>query len=217
MKKTFTFCLTLILFLSVKAQSDFPIQFTDVNGNVIADGSILQLTEFITDDFGEIQIPSRLYVKNLTNEAIQVGGNYTISNIDGGVFQTCFPENCARQNSVGSYTTSNGRLEANELKNMQTEWIPSGEGAARITYQLLTYVQNPRNMKWIIDGVGPKITMDFTYKTSSINGVSEKKDVHSINYYDLQGNRVTTPHKGIYIKSVTYQDKRVENQQVVIK
>ena len=45
MKKIFTFFLGLIAALGTQAQSDFPLQFADKNGNIFEDGTVLNLTE----------------------------------------------------------------------------------------------------------------------------------------------------------------------------
>lgn len=166
MKRLFTLILGLIPMLALSAQNDFPVQFADKNGNIIADGTTIRVTDHETDDFGSVLMSSGLFVKNTSSEAVQCGGRYTIRTISSGTLQTCFPLNCVRQTSTGTFETGNGSIASAELKNMLTEWLPTGEGTCYVEYQLLTYRQNPNNGKWMVDADGPKVTLLFNYDPS---------------------------------------------------
>lgn len=196
MKKFFTLCCGLFAALAIQAQNDFPLQFADKNGNVITDGTTLNITEAEDDGFGEILMPSGLYVKNTSNEEVQCAGSFEIKLMSNGAFQSCFPSNCMQASNVGSYTTQNGAIGAGDLKTMQTEWLPTAEGTCTVTYQLLTYKKNVITQKWNIDQYGPTVTLNFAYSTSGINAVKTNR---SVTYYDLQGRRVVRPTKGLYI------------------
>ena len=161
MKKIFTLCFGLVAALALKAQSDFPLQFADSEGNIIADGTTLNITEFEADAFGDVIMRTKLFVKNTTGAAVQGGGTYTIQTMNNGVFQTCFPANCVRQTAVGNFTTSDGEIAPGELKDMQTEWFPSAEGACQVVYQLITFKQNPVTKKFTKDKSGPSVTLKF--------------------------------------------------------
>lgn len=205
MKKFFTLCCGLFAALAIQAQNDFPLQFADKNGNVITDGTTLNITEAEDDGFGEILMPSGLYVKNTSNEEVQCAGSFEIKLMSNGAFQSCFPSNCMQASNVGSYTTQNGAIGAGDLKTMQTEWLPTAEGTCTVVYQLLTYKQNVITKKWNIDKYGPTVTLNFVYGTSGINSTRVSKPD---TYYDLMGRRVATPAKGLYI---------VNGRQVIIK
>ncbi len=206
MKRMFTLCWALIAALAMLAQSDFPVQFADKDGNIIADGSTLERTTYVEDDFGEVQMPALLWVKNVSNEAIQIGGTYTIESISSGAFQTCFPANCVRKTVTGTFTTGNEQLPAGQLKDMQTEWFPTAEGTCTVTYQLQTYKQNFSG-KWMPGDEGPKVTLNFNYNASA--GVSQaetEKEVLTVDCYNVQGQRAQDTSSGPYIKKVTYTD-----------
>lgn len=170
MKKFLTLFWGLIAALSIQAQSDFPIQFADKDGNIIEGGTTLEIKDYETDAFGTTQMPTNLYVKNITNESIQIGGVYTIKMLDNGFFQTCFPDNCVAKAETGTFETSSGALGAGELKNMQTEWLPIAHGKCVVDYQLVTYRQNALTNDWSIDQYGPTITISFSYNTTDNTG-----------------------------------------------
>ena len=206
MKKIFTLCIGLVAALAVQAQSDFPLQFIDESGNVIADGTTLDFTDYEEDSFGDVQMPTKMYVKNTSDQAVQGGGSYNIYVISSGKFQTCFPANCVRQTFLGEYTTENGEIAAGELKDMQTEWYPESEGTCVVVYQLITFKQNPITKKWTRDQDGPTVTLNFRYETSAIGSVSTGKSVSRVEYYNLSGCRVQKPVSGMYIIRTTYSD-----------
>ena len=206
MKKIFTLFMGLVAALAVQAQSDFPLQFVDKDGNIITDGSVLNLTTVEENDFGDVQMPSGLYVKNTTNDDVQGGGVYNITSLSNGSFQTCFPANCVSNNKVGNYETSNGTIAAGEQKSMQTEWLPTDKGTCVVNYQLVTYKQNVITKKWQKDKEGPKVTLKFTYGTSGISNAANDKSVRSVEYFNLTGRRVQTPVHGVYIVRKTYTD-----------
>ena len=206
MKKIFTLCLGLIAAMAVQAQSDFPVQFADKDGNVVADGTVLNLTEVVESDFGDKMIASGLYVKNTTANNVQVGGKYTITKLDNGAFQTCFPMNCVQKRTTGEFTTGEGQLTGGQLKDMQTEWMPEEEGSCVVTYQLVTYKQNPITKVWTIDQEGPKVTLNFTNGAAGVSTMKAGKDVRSVEYYNLTGRRVQVPARGMYIVKTTYSD-----------
>jgi hypothetical protein len=206
MKKIFTLFAGLVAALAVQAQSDFPLQFAYKDGNIIADGSVLNLTTAEQDDFDAVQMPSGLYVKNTTNADVQGGGAYTITSLSNGSFQTCFPTNCVSNNKTGSYETANGTIAAGELKSMQTEWLPTDKGTCVVTYQLVTYKQNVITKKWQEDKKGPAITLKFTYGTSGVSSAKNDKNVRQVEYYNLTDRRVKTPAHGMYIVKTTYVD-----------
>ena len=208
MKKIFTLCLGLFAALAIQAQSDFPLQFADKDGNVIADGSTLNLTEAEGDDFGGVMMPSGLYVKNTTSAEVQCGGSFNVSTMSNGAFQSCFPSNCMQASKVGSYTTQNGALGAGELKTMQTEWMPTAEGSCTVTYQLMTYKQNAITKKWNADKYGPTVTLNFVYGTSGIADAARLHNSEKGICYDLMGRRVSQPAKGLYI---------VNGRKVIVK
>jgi len=174
MKKLFTLFWGLLSALNIQAQSDFPIQFADKDGNIIDNEATLVLTEYESDAFGNIQMPTNLYVKNLTNESIQIGGIYNIQTLDNGIFQTCFPENCVAMSKTGTFETGSGSLGADGLKNMQTEWLPTENGKCVVAYQLVTYKKSSYNNDWIIDQYGPTITLDFTFDTTGTSSADSQ-------------------------------------------
>lgn len=206
MKKIFTLFMGLVAVMAAQAQSDFPLQFADKDGNIIADGSVLNLTTAEKDDFDAVQMPSGLYVKNTTNADVQGGGAYTITSLSNGAFQTCFPTNCVSNNRTGSYETSNGTIAAGELKSMQTEWLPVDNGTCVVTYQLVTYKQNVITKQWQKDKTGPTITLKFTYDPTGINSTTQNKNVRSVEYYNLTDRRVQAPAHGMYIVKTIYVD-----------
>lgn len=206
MKKTFTLCLGLFIALAIKAQSDFPLQFADKDGNIIADGTTLYITDHETDDFGDVIMSSKLYVKNTSGETVHGGGAYNILEIGSGVFQTCFPANCVRQASSGSYTTANGEIATGMLKDMQTEWYPTAEGSCKVSYQLVTYFQNPANMKWMRDADGPTVTLIFNYGSTAVCSAAADCQVKHVEYYNNVGRQVSQSKDGILIVKTTYKD-----------
>ena len=214
MKKIFTLFVGLVAALAVQAQSDFPLQFADKDGNIIADGSVLNLTTAEKDDFDAVQMPSGLYVKNTTNADVQGGGAYTITSLSNGAFQTCFPTNCVSNNRTGSYETSNGTIAAGELKSMQTEWLPVDNGTCVVTYQLVTYKQNVITKQWQKDKTGPTITLKFTYDPTGISRATSDKNVRQVEYFNLTGRRVQTPVHGVYIVRKTYTDGTIKSFKI---
>ena len=91
----------LMTTLAMQAQSDFPLQFADKDGNVIADGSTLNITEAGDDGFGGVLMPSGLYVKNTSSDEVQCGGSFNVKLMSNGAFQSCFPSNCMQASKVG--------------------------------------------------------------------------------------------------------------------
>ena len=208
----------LLAALAIQAQSDFPVQFADKDGNIIADGTTLNLTDYEADDFGDVQVPTNLYVKNTTDGELHVGGKYTIVSLSNGAFQTCFPENCIRKSSTGKFETESGALAAGALKSMQTEWFPTAEGTAVVTYQLVTYKQNPITKEWkTVDQEGPTVTLNFTYSTSSISAQSSKLQVQSSKFYDLMGREVATPAHGLFVKKSVYADGTTATRKYLVR
>lgn len=206
MKKLFTLCLGMLAVMAIHAQSDFPVQFADKDGNIIADGTTLNLTEAETDAFGDVQMPTGLYVKNTGSDAVEIGGVYTIVSISNGMFQSCPFGNCTASGNVGEHETTHGSLGAGELSFLASEWIPNQEGTCQVVYQLFSYKQNPITKKWAEDKAGPTITLNFNYGTTSISSIHDGKQVISMEYYDLSGQRVSVPVRGLYIVKTTYAD-----------
>ena len=204
MKKIFTLCLGLLAGLAVQAQNDFPLQFVDKDGQIIPNGTELDITEYEEDElFGDILMPTNVWVKNISDETVQGGGSYTIQKIDNGSFQTCFPSNCMRQMFTGTYSTGNDAFMPGQLRDMQTEWFPDGEGMCVVTYQLQTYRQNPFTQKWMPDADGPTITLNYFYGTTGINEIkNEKLKIKNGDgsWYDLLGRPVQgRPSSGVFI------------------
>ena len=213
MKKLFTLCIGLVAALAIQAQSDFPLQFADKDGNIIADGTTLDITAYETDDFGDVQMPSGLYVKNTSGEAVQGGGEYTIQKMDNGAFQTCFPVNCVRQSKTGSFTTENGEFAGGILKDMQTEWYPSEDGSCKVVYQLITFKQNSITKKYTKDQSGPTVILNFTYNTTRIGSATTEKQVSRVEYYNLVGRQVQKPASGVYIVKTIYTDGSTKSRK----
>ena len=217
MKKYLTLLVGLIAVLAVKAQNDFPLLFTDKEGQVIADGSVLTFTDCEYDAFGDPQMPTNLWVKNISDVPVQGGGQYTIQSISNGSFQTCFPINCVRQTAPGDYTTGNDTFAPGQLRSMMTEWFPASEGVCTVTYQLCTYRLNPNSNRWLPDGNGPTITLNFNYGTAFIKDCQVQKDVVSFSYYDLRGQQTEKPVQGLYIKKTTYTNGANKTEKLFIR
>ncbi len=217
MKKVFTMCFGLLAALAVQAQSDFPLQFADKDGNIIADGTTLNLTETEEDAFGSVQMPSGLYVKNISTADVQGGGSYTIQTLSSGAFQTCFPKNCVRKTTTCTEDTDNDVFAAGSLTDMQTEWFPDAEGSCVVVYQLKTYKKNPITKQWSVDKEGPSVTLNFTYSTTGVAAAKTDTKANAVTYYDLSGRQVTTPAHGIYVRKAVNADGTESVRKVIIR
>jgi len=216
MRNFLTLFVCLLIGFSAQAQNDFPLQFVDKDGQIIPDGTILDITDFEEDEiFGDILMPANVWVKNISNETVQGGASYTIQTINNGWFQTCFPAYCMRQSIAGAYTTGIDTFSPSQFRDMQTEWLPESDGVCMVVYQLLTYRKLGNN--YMPDGDGPTIHLNFYYGAATgINNANSDKQVCSTTYYDLSGQRTDHPHHGIYLKRTTYADGTIKVQKTLI-
>ena len=192
---------------------DFPLQFVDSQGNVVVDGTVLQLTTVEDLGFGDIQIPAGLYVENKTSEEVTCGTEYSITALPNGAFQTCFPTNCVMRQTTGSWSSETGTLKGNETRNMLTEWLPISEGTAVAEFQLLKYKINPVTKKPTLDTRGPKVTLNFIYAPTNMQCADVATAISSVEYFTLDGRRISNPSRGVYVSRITYANGTVKTQK----
>ncbi len=208
MKRVFISAIVALLSIGAYAQTDLTtLQFIDKNGNVVEDGSTITVNETeITG--GTLQISSGLYVKNTTNEEQGTGVDFTITQLDNGAPQCCFPTNCIPgTNEVGkNYSTENGGIGANQSLSFQTEWIPTSYGTCTVTFQLKIMEVKEKTIFGTtlpdydtFKAYGPKITVKFVYSDpTSINGVETGK-ANPVAYYKPNGQRIDSLQQGLNI------------------
>ena len=212
MKFIFTLFISFVWGVSGLCAQDFPLQFADANGNIIADGTVLTLDQPTVEasEFDDaVMILSGVYVKNTTVNDLNCGTEYSITQYSNGDLQTCFPSSCIQRHGVGTWKSEVGIISGNELKNMQTEWIPTEAGTLDAEFQLLTYKLNPVTYKYTVEDEGPKIKMHFVYDPASIRTLDNKATaVSSVTYFSLDGREVAAPTHGIYLMKVSYANGR---------
>lgn len=208
----FTF-LAAFCTLPLLAQSS-TIIFTDENGNEITDGTTITADKPVTDDFGDMLIPSGIYAKNLSAEDAGVRINYTVKTLDNGTMQICFPMTCVSKNTTGTFQTDNGVLGANEKRDLQTEWLPKAYGKCIVTYQIEVMKQiSVFPPKYESQGTGSTITVNYVYADpSAIKGITDDSHAAARAYYDAAGARQARPRHGLNIVRKT--DGKVVKQWI---
>ncbi len=187
---------------------DSSFQFVDEDGNVIENGSTITRTEITDDGFQDPYISSGLYVKNTTDANVGVAMDVTISKMDNGQMNFCFPMSCTYHTSVETFSSDGYFLTASELKDMQTEWFPLAYGECVATFKLkvMDYTEGkygPTNFS--LKAYGPEVTVDFSYiDPDGIVGVKVSDSSEVVARYTLQGQKLSTPQKGVNI--VKYAD-----------
>ena len=213
MKRVFISAIAALLCIGASAQSDLTtFQVVDKDGNVVADGATLELSEI--ENMGSyIQIPTGLSVKNTTGIDQAIGIDINLSKIDNGNFSCCFPSSCTDVSKAGEYEDYNapGILEAGETKEILTEWIPQTYGKCTATLQFKVYtiveqelfgvkIPEPGEFK----AYAQKITVNFEYKDpAGINDLSSDNNAKVVSRYNANGTRVSSDFKGLAIEKLS--------------
>lgn len=169
MKKLFTFLAAMMLGIVAYAQQvDETFQFVDENDNVVADGSVIVVTEL--NEMGQMVVP--LKVKNMSGEKAAVSMYETIDAMPNGEWQTCAFGNCMILSETG-YSSKN-IMPAEYNGDIQTEWIPvKGQYAtweAKLQIHVFDIVKVNRfgviteTVGNEVIGYGPTVTVRFEYK-----------------------------------------------------
>lgn len=223
MKKIFTFCLALLALSSVPAMAqdddeeeeiDNTLEFVDAQGNVVPDGSELTINTPEEDAFGDVQIPSGLYVNNTSEDEVYTGMEVNLSRLDNGSFNCCFPQVCTTFTGVKTDRTKGGSFAANEQKHsLATEWIPAsktsyGEAVAKLSICMYGVKYNRFGTPEAGDflGYGPSVTITFVNPDpTGINSVNTNGSINKVSaIYNLRGEQLSHMQKGLNI--VRYAD-----------
>lgn len=213
------------------ADVDHTFEFVDAQGNIVADGSVINRTEVEDYGLGGLMIGSGLYVKNVSDEHYGCGMTLTIKEMSKGTFQHCFPGSCVvYDNSKVGVPQKREAVDfdpAVDAQSLQSEWLPeSGSyGTCVVNYQLLAYESEYVNKYggfWQatsqLVGNGPSVTVNFIYADpAGINVNVAEQNLNSVNYYDLSGRKVSKPVGGVYVKKMVYADGTVKSSKVTVK
>ena len=204
MKKIFTLMAALFALSTAWAdETDNTFQFTDLEGNPVADGTVIIVNTL--NEEGQMIVP--LKVKNISGEKAAVSLFETIDAMPNGTWQTCAFGNCMMLNGTG-YSAKN-IIKGTEDGDISTEWIPEKEQYASWTATLQIHVFNivtksvfgmvSESPGDAIIGYGPKVTVNFVYNSESANINNTAAEAKAIEYYNVRGQRIDTPRKGLNI------------------
>ena len=159
---------------------EFFYQFSDKDGNVIADGTTIVCSEAEEDMFGGVEISSGLFVKNVSapsNYMVRI--DTEITRIDNGAVQVCFPTNCYSFRETGLYKSESTQMADGEMKSIQSEWIPEDAetfGECFVTYTAMSMMSMGFSS---IDKGGPSVTVHYVF------GMGVKGDVNGDGVVDV--------------------------------
>lgn len=192
MKKSLLTIAAALAAMTLTAQNLNVFEFVDKNGNVVPDGTTLTLTEVTEEEdvFGEVNsvMYSGLSLRNKTATVQAMRINLTIERIDNGSYQLCFPIACKTYEEETMVTTEGGTLEANELKDLMTEWFPDEEGGCDVilTVEMLNMSGNTINPYTYVED-GPTVMLHFRNGITDVvpgdvngDGVVDISDVNSV-------------------------------------
>lgn len=202
MKKFFTLIAILsVTFAGAQAQGiDNSYQFADKDGNIIEDGTTVVRNEPEIDPFGGVAMQSGIFIKNVSApQNNQVRIHTTITRLDNGNVQVCFPTVCHSYNTTG-YTnqSENGKIATGELKSIQAEWLPNGtEAYGECIVKHQAFALTPFGKNWI-DNEGPTITVHYIFADPA--GISQHTaQSQPAAWYDAQGRQLTAPARGLNV------------------
>lgn len=233
MRKKLKFVVTVLLSVmaaGMQAQEiDNTFRFVDANGNPVANGSTINVSEITEDPFGEgFFISTGLSVENTTNAEAYLAAEVSVKSLPNGSFQVCFPQECI-SGVTGSFTTGNGNIAANAKKDLATEWIPAGEGqygtaTTAVKLKVMTRSGKFPNFKYAFKAYGPEVTVNCIYgDKTAISGVTADGTA-SFNVYDITGKTVVKGAdntvvqglaSGTYLLEAVKDGKRVGMKKVV--
>ena len=202
MKKISTLALFLLMgTMGVLAQTNNTCRFVDKDGKEVPNDTKLTITEAEDDGWGEPMLPSGLYVRNTASEEVSLRIHCQLETLDNGSFQICFPTNCIAKTSVETFTTPSGPMSAEEIKDLQTEWLPIAYGKCTAVYQIemmkLVSLIPPQYESL---GMGPKVTVEYIYADpTGIDATLSRETSELSVYYNLNGTRLDAPQRGLNI------------------
>lgn len=215
MKKLLMSCVALLMGTVMFAQgADNTFQFLKTDGTVVADGETIICNNVEKSDFDEILIPSGLNIRNTTGSVAYCAVDFTITEMQGGMFQICFPLNCIAKFETGAYETGAGAVAAGITKDLATEWLPDeGKyGTCTVIYQAKVMERNGNT--YTLKARGPKITVRYEYNNpNGVYGVETSGEKSVTAYYNLSGRRMPVAQKGLNL--VKYSDGTV--RKIIVK
>lgn len=149
-------------------------EFVDKDGNVVPNEATLTLTEVTTETdvfTGEVIniMYSHLKLRNKITDDLYLRINMFIERIDNGSYQLCFPMACKSYYDVTNIVTEGGPMAANELRDLMTEWIPTGEGGCDVTLTVEVLNRTGSTYTYMCDG--PRVTLHYRNGiTDPVNG-----------------------------------------------
>lgn len=166
MKKLFTFLFGLSLFVLpsvAQDEVDMSFVFIDEEGTVLENGAtVVRNTVEAYDEDGTEVIYSGISVMNQFAEISDyIKINYTIGQIDNGVFQICFPMTCNSKEEVGSFETTPGQL-MDDIQDMQCEWFPKDDGECLVNLSIEVMTKSfGFPVSYNHKAYGPTLTLKF--------------------------------------------------------
>ena len=201
MKKIFTFVSLLFVTSMAFAQEakDY-LQFIDANGNVVADGVTVDVTEPKIEDYGAgfviVEMPTGISVKNTFDEALNMRVDFNITALANGDFQICFPTECRNFSKVGPGSTGTCNLGAEEVRSLMSEWMPVDETSYGTTTVELQ--ANIVTALGTVESYGPKITVNMIYKDpASVKNL--ENEVKAVARYNAAGQQISGEQQGLNI------------------
>lgn len=177
--------------------------FVDDQGNIVPDGSVI--TVAVINEEGQMVIP--LKVRNVEGDGAAVSMYETIDELPNGEWQTCAFGNCMTLSESG-YSPKN-IISGDDDNDIQTEWMPEQGKYATWTATLQIHVFNIITKTVFglkqevagdeIIGYGPKVTVNFVYNSESAHIGSTSADHQPKEYYNVRGQRIDGPKKGLNI------------------
>lgn len=205
--------------LSSYAQSevDDTFVFVDKDGKEVPSGTtytanIIEVVKGEEDEEGNVetyeQVVTGLSVKNTTDGKPAVGAVCTLTAIDNGLFQSCFPAACIPGiDKPGTLNLEPKVIEPNQVIDLQTEWIPDGDGSCTATFQLklYDYYEKTKPFPTLVfeeletEYPMPSLTIKFVKGTTGINDILTVDNTKVVGIYTVDGKRVSAMQKGLNI------------------
>lgn len=228
MKRIFTLCLIAwtMGIAPVCAQNDgkepdLTFQFVDSNGETIGNGSVITITKFETDAFGDLLMSTGLFVKNTSAQAASGTMSLDLTAMPSNTHvQCCAFGLCKNFSTATSVSSSRSVIPAGSVSDIQTEWMPNSGNyqswKATLQIKVLETVTNEvgkQSAGTEVIGMGPKITVNFVYADpTGINVANTDNSAIVIARYSVNGQRLAGPTKGLNI--VKFSDGNIIKQMV---